>query len=280
MTQNDELSKAVCSNCIDDVEMVRTFFQKCFTSNQELIIALRKSRVSPLDLPTHINQYVRSFNPPVVPQIKIEPSSYLDVDLAALDGDTKSSNDYSNGYYDDEWIVDEDDEDDDDEDEDEDDDQEDQDLSNGEDIFKVPKIPSTKRKKKRVGRPRKVNPDGTMFDPYFDNDSYRLLNKTNGNMKKFSSPNGVSSRGRKRFVPLALKTCSFCGQEFADHAGNLSHWKEAHPDQDIEYKCSEVDRSSEEQCNFISKESEEIFKHRNKHKIRDLPDVKPEVNIE
>jgi hypothetical protein len=48
---------------------------------QELIIRLRKKRGSPLDLPTHINQYVRSFNQPQVPQIKIEPSNYLDVNL-------------------------------------------------------------------------------------------------------------------------------------------------------------------------------------------------------
>ena len=94
-------------------------------------------------------------------------------------------------------------------------------------------------------------------------------------------------RGRKRFVPLALKTCSLCSKEFADHAGNLSHWKEAHPEAEVVYKCLEVDRSSQQQCSFTSKESEEIFKHRSKHKIRDAnsnshgnPDIKPEVNIE
>jgi hypothetical protein len=48
---------------------------------QELIIQLRKKRGSPLDLSSHINQYVRSFNTPSVPQIKIEPSNYLDVNL-------------------------------------------------------------------------------------------------------------------------------------------------------------------------------------------------------
>ena len=100
MTENDELSKAVCPECIDGIEMVRAFFQKCFIGNQELIIALRKSRPSPLDLPSHINQYKRSFNPPVVPQIKIEPSTYLDVDLGPIEEKL------TNGYYDDEWIVD------------------------------------------------------------------------------------------------------------------------------------------------------------------------------
>ena len=81
MTETDELSKAVCPECIDGIEIVRAFFQKCFNANQELIIALRKARPSPLDLPTHLNQYVRSFNAPTVPPIKIEPSSYLDDDL-------------------------------------------------------------------------------------------------------------------------------------------------------------------------------------------------------
>ena len=46
-----------------------------------MIIQLRKKRGSPLDLSSHINQYVRSFNAPSVPQIKIEPSNYLDVNL-------------------------------------------------------------------------------------------------------------------------------------------------------------------------------------------------------
>ena len=54
-----------------------------------MIIRLRKKRRSPLDLETHVNQYVRSFNSPSVPQlpqIKIEPSNFLDVNLA-LDQD-------------------------------------------------------------------------------------------------------------------------------------------------------------------------------------------------
>ena len=63
--ENDDLSKAVCNSCINGIENVRAFFQQCFNANQELIISLRKSRPCPLDLPTHINQYVRSFNPPI-----------------------------------------------------------------------------------------------------------------------------------------------------------------------------------------------------------------------
>ena len=90
MTENDELSKAVCPECIDGIEMVRAFFQKCFNGNQELIIALRKSKPGSLDLPTHINQYVRSFNAPMVPQIKLEPTSYLDVDLGPIEEKLKN----------------------------------------------------------------------------------------------------------------------------------------------------------------------------------------------
>ena len=40
------------------------------------------------------------FNFIIVPHIKIEPSSYLDVDLGPLEEKL------TNGYYDDEWIVD------------------------------------------------------------------------------------------------------------------------------------------------------------------------------
>ena len=54
---------------------------------QELIIQLRKKRGSPLDLSSHINQYVRSVNVPSVPQIKIEPSTYLDVNLGLEQGE-------------------------------------------------------------------------------------------------------------------------------------------------------------------------------------------------
>ena len=256
------MSKAVCPECMDGIEMVRAFFQKCFNANQELIIALRKQRPSPLDLPSHINQYKRSFNPPVVPQIKIEPSTYLDdVDLGhAIEAEKLTTN----GYYDDEWIVDEelDDEDMDEDLEDSDDtDEDDTDEDEEDDIFKVHRVPGKKKTGKKKGSSKKFS-----------------LSKTNGSNNHRA--------GRKRFVPLALKTCSQCGKEFSDHAGNLSHWKEIHPDMEVVYKCLEVDRSTGtlpyQPCNFTSKESEDIFKHRSKHKIRNdnLPDIKPEVNIE
>ena len=127
----------MCPQCIDGVESVRAFFQKCFIANQELIIALRKTKPSPLDLNTHINQYVRSFNPPTVPQIKIEPSSFLDVDLGPIEQKL------TNGYYDDEWIVEDVDEASDVTDDSEDD-------SESEDLFKVPKVPKKKINRKLV----------------------------------------------------------------------------------------------------------------------------------
>ena len=63
------------------------------------------------------------------------------------------------------------------------------------DLFKIPKVPNGKKSKSKKFK------DNSFF------------------VKKIEK-NGVSSnRGRKRFLPIALKTCSLCGQEFADHAG-------------------------------------------------------------
>ena len=123
-------------------------------------------------------------------------------------------------------------------------------------VFQIPKIPKTRKPKTRGPVPDKKP-------------------RING-----TSP---GTRGRKRFVPLALKTCSLCTKEFSDHAGNLAHWKEVHPENEVVYKCQEIDRITHGPCNFTSKESEDIFKHRSKHKIREVAsilDVKPEVNVE
>lgn len=38
---------------------------------------MRKTTNNPLDLYTHINQYVRTFSTPVVQNIKVEPSNFL-----------------------------------------------------------------------------------------------------------------------------------------------------------------------------------------------------------
>ena len=75
-------------------------------------------------------------------------------------------------------------------------------MSN-DDLFKIPKVPNGKKKSNKKSKKSK-NPDESGF---FD---------------KKSSKNGLSTnRGRKRYVPIALKTCSLCGQEFADHAGTV-----------------------------------------------------------
>ena len=48
----------------------------------------------------YYSKLIFKFNFIIVPHIKIEPSSYLDVDLGPLEEKL------TNGYYDDEWIVD------------------------------------------------------------------------------------------------------------------------------------------------------------------------------
>lgn len=60
---------------------MRKFFEMCHSATQQQVIQYRKTKGSPLDLDTHINQYVRSFNPPLVPHIKLEPTSLCDVDF-------------------------------------------------------------------------------------------------------------------------------------------------------------------------------------------------------
>ena len=110
---------------------------------------------------------------------------------------------------------------------------------------------------------RKYNPDGSPFDPFFDNpeDALDSRPKKTGKIQK-------SNRGRKKIVPLALKTCSECGESFPDHMGNLAHWKEKHPDKEVLYKCTEVNREDNTPCKFESKEPEDVFKHRLRHKAR------------
>ena len=92
------------------------------------------------------------------------------------------------------------------------------------------------------------------FDPFFDNpeDALDARPKKTGKIQK-------SNRGRKKIVPLALKTCSECGESFPDHMGNLAHWKEKHPDKEVLYKCTEINRVDNQPCKFESKEPEEVF---------------------
>ena len=86
---------------------------------------------------------------------------------------------------------------------------------NGIDKFKIPDVP---RKRKR-GRPRKHIADGSGFDSFYDE----------GEPDEKLNAKKHSGRGRKKIVPMSLKICSECGEEFQDHASNLTHWKDKHP---------------------------------------------------
>jgi hypothetical protein len=108
ITENDDLSKSICRQCCAFLEKIRSFFESCFNTNQAQIIHFRKTRGSPLDLDTHINQYVRAYQPPLVPQIKLEPSSMCDVDFDVPEYDDDEGEE---NYDDDEDDEDEEDED-------------------------------------------------------------------------------------------------------------------------------------------------------------------------
>lgn len=286
ISEDDELPNTICLECCDKLEFVRAFFESCFNANQELIIHLRKTRGSPLDLATHINQYVRCFNTPNVASIKIEPSNYLDVNLdeedeevADEDGEgidedfdeefePNDSDDNDNESFDGESS-----EEDLSEDEKEKIDgatsnggitSENQDgsetkLQNGEsEMFKIPPVP---RKRKR-GRPKKINSDGTTFEQK-ETETEEIPSR------KFDKKS-LSNRGRKKIVPMSLKTCSECNEKFDDHASNLTHWRSHHPDKDVIYRCTEKNSETDQPCTFESKRIEDIFKHRSRHKSKEL----------
>ena len=101
ISESDDLSKSMCRKCCDFLEDIRVFFEKCFSANQAQIIHFRKTRGSMLDLEAHINQYVRSYNPPIVPHIKLEPLVDFDEDDEAPDyrepDDDDDDEDYDQG---------------------------------------------------------------------------------------------------------------------------------------------------------------------------------------
>ena len=84
--------------------------------------------------------------------------------------------------------------------------------------FKVPDVPQ----KRKRGRPRKNNSDG--FGSFFDASDDGESNENEKPLQK-----KFSGRGRKKIVPMSLKMCSECGEQFQDHASNLTHWKDKHP---------------------------------------------------
>ncbi len=46
------------------------------------------------------------------------------------------------------------------------------------------------------------------------------------------------------------------------------------------YKCFELELKTGEPCNFFTKDSDEVFKHRLKHKVGPMKDIKPEKMAE
>ena len=133
--------------------------------------------------------------------------------------------------------------------------------------FKVPKP------KKRKGRPKKGKEK-------FENDDDFQWKESKENLISGSTkaepedPDGFSKSGgrppgRKRQVPLALKTCAECGESFLEHELALAHWKEKHPDKEMFFRCTEAE------CKFESKEVEEFYKHRLKHRSAG-PKIKPD----
>ena len=83
--------------------------------------------------------------------------------------------------------------------------------------FKVPEVPQ----KRKRGRPRKHTSDGSGLNSFFHDE--------NGESDARPLTKKLSIRGRKKIVPMSLKMCSECGEEFQDHASNLTHWKDKHP---------------------------------------------------
>ena len=61
---------------------VDAFLTRVTAATRDLVIAARKGSAAGetlLDLETHLNQYLRSYLPPTVPHIKLEPSALCDV---------------------------------------------------------------------------------------------------------------------------------------------------------------------------------------------------------
>ncbi|CAB4059033.1 unnamed protein product [Lepeophtheirus salmonis] len=236
ISENDDLPTTICPPCSQKLESVRSFFESCFNSNQSLVIRLRKENgvTEVTDLETQVNLYVRHFtNGPIASPIKLEPSSYCDVDLSVPE---EEQFDEELGEEEEEDLE-EDFEEADEEDEYEpDEEMEEQALRENKDMDGV--LPMNCL----------LNPVLQQLIAHFQNN--------NGSKEK------VAKRGRKPLVSLSLKTCAECGEEFQDHASNLNHWKEKHPDKETFYKCTHKG------CDFESKQTDEVNKHRFRHKDR------------
>ena len=210
---------------------MRGFFETVFSANHLLVLDHRQRRTEPhpLEAQDHINHYIRSFQPTCLStpstntsgnynNIKIEPGNYLDVGLDENGGEDEN-------------------------------------------VFKVPMAPghaghpaapvtkprSDKRKggkKSRIvttasatttagNNVKKVNPDGSSFDPFFDDPGLAVEGEAS---MKVVDQKPSKAKPPKRAVPISLKCCADCGQMFPDHANNLAHWKERHPDKEVFYR--------------------------------------------
>ncbi len=217
-------------------------------------MAFRKKKGSPLDLQTHLNQYVRSFLPPAVPHIKMEPGS---MDGLNFNNEEEEYEDYYNdednyeyeennskassrkreyGYKLDDFVVDE---------------VEEENSSSDED-WRPPKLDGFGRIVKK--RKFKSESDEEEDDEEEDFIKSEFGNKTN--QRVFKSGNRP---GRKRIIPGSLKRCSDCGEEADGPEQLVLHWSLEHPDKEPLFKCSE------ESCQFSTGDVDRAFKHRVKH---------------
>ncbi|XP_059082286.1 zinc finger protein 70-like isoform X2 [Tigriopus californicus] len=232
ITPNDELSKIICVSCVDELERVRKFFDQCFEANRSQIIAHRQFQPSPLDLETHLNQYVRSFNPPLVPQIKMEPSALCDIEWGRDSGDENDEN-YAPESQPCEDVkpameV----------------------LEAVQDILDETQGLSIVKKRKR----RKVGIKHCM-EENLNRPMWPCRDETPSDEELGDKATKKKVIRKKKLEPLALSTCSKCQTSFLDHQANLEHWKENHKEAQIQYNCQE------DKCEFNSAECEEIIAH-------------------
>ena len=107
-------------------------------------------------------------------------------------------------------------------------------------VFKIPNLPLRK--------------SGFTEDDFYLDLKTEDLHQLNG------ATSSSSSAPRKRFEPLALKTCSECGETFPDLEATLSHWSERHPEKTASFKCTA------HECDFSTEDISALFHHRRDHR--------------
>lgn len=75
----------VCASCRQQLEATAVFLESVTTATRLLVGAARGAATASaslmLDEETHVRQYLRAYNSPQVPHIKVEPGALCDVDL-------------------------------------------------------------------------------------------------------------------------------------------------------------------------------------------------------